>query len=485
MADIMLSATISLIGSSLHKRDSMKRKILFLPIVLISFVSTGFAAEPKPNFIFILLDDMGWRDLACFGSSFYETPHIDRLAEEGMRFTDAYAACHVCSPTRASILTGLYPARLHLTDWLPGRPEPYAKLRIAKIKQHLPHQTLTLAEALKSVGYSSASIGKWHLGGKGSLPTDHGFDINFGGSSAGHHGSMFYPYIIPGVGGQKGEYLTDRLTDESLKFIEKNKDKPFFLYLSHFAVHEPVQAKADRIARFKKKVKPGQQQRNPTYAAMIDSVDESTGRIVAKLKELSLEDRTMVIFVSDNGSLKRDSPSVPLRAEKGTIYEGGIRVPMIIKWPGKVEPGTVCHEPVITVDFFPTFLEIAGVKVKPPVDGESLVPLLKQEGTFMREAVFWHYPHYSNNRLPPCGAIRKGDFKLIEFYEDGRLELYNLAEDIGEKHNLAGKMPRKAAQMAEMLERWRTSVNAQLNTPNPDYDPTKVRWNRKPGRRRK
>ncbi|UCD29621.1 MAG: sulfatase, partial [Planctomycetota bacterium] len=398
----------------------MKRTTINILILWLSLSLLVSATEPKPNFVFILIDDMGWSDPGCYGSDFYQTPNIDRLATEGMMFTNAYAACHVCSPTRASILTGLYPARVHITDWLPGRPEPFARLRIPKINQSLPQKTVTLAEALKQAGYASASIGKWHLGGKGSLPTDHGFDLNVGGSAAGHHAGMFSPYKVPIAADKKGEYLTDRLTDESMKFIKANKDKPFFLYLPYYAVHRPLQAKADRIAKYKARIRPGQVQRNAIFAAMVDSLDENIGRLSAGLAELGIDDRTIVIFMSDNGSLEFISPPVPLRAGKGTIYEGGLRVPMIVKWPGKVKPGTACNQPVISVDFYPTILEMAGIKSKHPVDGVSLVPLLKQEGVPTRDAIYWHYPHYSNNRLPPCGAIRMGNFKLIEFYEDGR-----------------------------------------------------------------
>ena len=466
----------------------MSRTItVFALLPVWSLLSPLAAAEPqktpKPNFVFILLDDMGWRGLHCFGDQFFETPNIDRLAAEGMRFTDAHACCHVCSPTRASILTGQYPARLHLTDYIPGRKEPFAKLREPDWVRQLPHETTTLAEALGPLGYRCASIGKWHLGGKGSLPTDHGFDVNFGGSAAGHHGRMFWPYGVPKVDGAPGQYLTDQLTDEAIKFIDSNRDKPFLLYFPHYAVHNPVQAKQDRVERYraKLKLKPGDRQHDPTYAAMIDSVDESVGRIMDRLRELKIDDRTVVIFMSDNGPLKPYSRPSPLRASKGSIYEGGLRVPMIVKWPGVAEAGSVCHEPVVSVDFFPTILEIAGAPAR-RVDGESLVPLLRREGKLRRDAIYWHYPHYSNHLEAPCGAIRQGDYKLIEFYEDGRLQLFNLAEDLGERHDLAAEMPEKTRQLHQKLVAWRTSVGAQMPTPNPDYDPAKTEWNRRNGK---
>lgn len=486
---------IGLTGSGYvgYERHHTMKRILIVATLLLSvfLLSVSRAAEGqatsktkpgmKPNFVFILVDDMGWRGLSCFGSTFYETPCIDRLAAEGVKFTDAYACCHVCSPTRASILTGQYPARLHLTDYLSGRHEPFAKLLRPKMNQHLPQETTTLAEALEPLGYASASIGKWHLGGKGSLPTDHGFDLNFAGHSNGSHGRMFWPYGKPKVDGIEGEYLTDRLTDEAIKFIEANRDRPFLLYLPHYAVHNPVQAKADRIERYRAKPNDDKSQNNPVYAAMIDSVDESTGRIMERLEQLGIDERTVVIFMSDNGPLRGYSSPLPLRSHKGSIFEGGLRVPMIVKWPGVTPSGATCDEPVISVDFFPTILEMAGAKAQ-DVDGRSLVPLLKQDGTFERDAIYWHYPHYSNHRLPPCGAVRQGDYKLIEFYEDGDLQLFNLKDDIGERHNLADQMPEKAKRMQAKLEAWRTSVKAQRMTPNPNYDPAKTRWNRRKGR---
>ncbi|MBN2023721.1 MAG: sulfatase [Pirellulales bacterium] len=459
----------------------MKRSFLACLLALGLFAPSLLAAEPKPNFVFILIDDMGWRGLECFGSKLYETPRIDRLAADGMRFTNAYAACHVCSPTRASILTGQYPARLHLTDYLPGRREPFAQLQTPKINQHLPHETTTLAEALAPLGYASASIGKWHLGGMGSLPTNHGFDLNVAGSAAGHHGTMFWPYRVPKLDGAAGEYLTDRLTDEAIQFIDAHHDRPFFLYLPHYAVHNPVEAKEDRIAKYRPKVDPDAPQHDPVYAGMIDSVDESVGRVLDRLEKWGIDDRTIVFFMSDNGPLAQFSRPVPLRGDKGKIFEGGIRVPMIVKWPGVIQGGAVCDEPVISVDFFPTILEMAGT---PPrtVDGESLAPLLKQQGTLQRDAIYWHYPHYSNHLQPPCGAIRQGDLKLIEFYEDGRLLLFNLKDDLGEKRDLADAMPETARQMRDKLADWRRSVDAQMPTPNPNHDPAKTLWNRRNGK---
>ncbi|HEV3203019.1 MAG TPA: sulfatase [Gemmataceae bacterium] len=442
------------------------------------------AAQPKLNFVFILIDDMGWKDVGCYGSTFYKTPNIDRLAAQGMRFTDGYAACPVCSPTRASIMTGKYPARLHLTDWLPGRTDrPSQKLLRPNFRQYLPLEELTIATALKPLGYVSASIGKWHLGGKPYYPEQHGFDLNVGGTERGSPPSYFFPYKNPNFsiptlpGGLEGEYLTDRLTEEAEKFIDKNKDKPFFLYVAHYAVHIPLQAKKDILAKYQAEAKPGDEQNNPIYAAMIESVDQSVGRVMQKLEDLRNADRTVIFFTSDNGGLSvKEGPNTPstsnapLRAGKGYLYEGGIREPLLIRWAGTVKAGSVCNVPVSSVDFYPTILEMAGLPKK-QVDGVSLVPLLKQTGDLKRDALYWHYPHYSNQGGKPGSAIRKGDYKLIEFYEDGKLELYNLKEDIGEKTDLASKMPQKAKEMREMLNEWRKAVDAQMPTPNPDYKP--------------
>lgn len=438
----------------------------------------------KLNFVFFLIDDMGWKDLGCFGSTFYETSHIDTLARDGMRFTDAYAAAPICSPTRASILTGKYPARLHLTEWLPGRVFPYARLTRPDTAEFLPLEEMTIAEALRPAGYVSGSVGKWHLGDEPYRPDKQGFDLNFGGDHSGFLRSYFYPYSVPAIqDGREGEYLTDRVTEEALKFIEGNRDTPFFLYVPHYAVHGPHQAKDDLIAKYQAKVRPGQQQNNPVFAAMIHSVDESVGRVMAKLEELGIADHTALFFTSDNGALQEKgvtpvTSNAPLRAGKGTLYEGGIRVPSIVRWPGIVEPGSVCDAPVISTDFYLTILEMAGVRDHPKhvVDGVSIVPLLRQSGGLTRDAVYWHFPHYNNREnMAPAGAIRQGDYKLIEFFEDGRLELYSLREDIGEQRNLAEELPQKAAQLRDSLKKWQKTVGAQMPEPNPDYDPDRIR----------
>ncbi len=436
---------------------------------------------PKPNIVFILVDDLGWADAGCFGSKFYETPNIDRLAAQGMRFTDAYAACPVCSPTRASIMTGKYPARLHLTDWIPGEGDSGThRLLVPKWRQFLPLEEVTIAKALKFLGYATASIGKWHLGGPQYFPEHHGFDLNVAGCDIGQPASYFWPYAgkthtVPGLkpGGKQGEYLTDRLTDAAEQFLEENKDRPFFLYFAHYAVHVPLQAKPALLEKYRAKA-PSGGQTNAVYAAMIESVDESVGRVLRKIEVLGLEDRTLVVFMSDNGGLWPFATSnAPLRAGKGHPYEGGDREPLIIKWPGQTRPASTCSVPVCSIDFFPTLLEAAGAKPPRPVDGLSLVPLLREAGSLHRKALYWHYPHYwSGNTVRPSGSVRAGDWKLIEFYEDMRVELYNLKDDLGESHDLAQANPGKAAELRRMLHRWREAVAAQMPNPNPKYAPS-------------
>ena len=454
------------------------------------------AAKEMPrkrlNFVFILIDDMGWTDAGCYGSTFYETPHIDRLAAKGMRFTDAYAACPVCSPTRASIMAGKYPARLNLTNWLSGHIRK--KLIGAPYIEQLPLQEVTLAEAFKEAGYATCFIGKWHLGGEPFYPEHQGFDVNVAGNRTGHPaGGYFSPYKNPQLpDGPQGEYLTDRLTGEALKFLDASRDKPFLLYLSHYAVHTPIQAKQDAVAKYKAKAEAlpppkgprhlpegqtqaRQVQDHPVYAGMVQSMDESVGRVMAKLDQLGLADRTAVFFMSDNGGYSTTgggpTSNVPLRAGKGWLYEGGIREPMIITWPGVARPGSTCSVPVTSTDFYPTMLEMAGLALRPDqhTDGIGLAALLAGAPSLPRKALYWHYPHYSPQGGAPSGAVREGDYKLIEFFEDSRLELYNLRQDIGEKHDLAAQMPDLAARLRKMLHDWRKTVDARMPRPNPDF----------------
>lgn len=466
----------------------MRPSILLLTVVLAAS-SLSEALSGPPNIVFILADDLGWRDLGCYGSTYYETPHLDRLAEQGMRFTDAYASCCVCSPTRASILTGKYPARLHLTDYIPGHK--IGKLLPPLSLQQLPLEEVTFAEVLKGAGYATAFIGKWHLGNQPFYPDQQGFDLNLGGCEKGHPDSYFSPYKIPTLSdGPAGEYLTDRLTDEALRFIKNSREKPFLLYLSHYAVHNPQQAKPAWIAKFKTKaqalpVRTGaeflpegksqtrQIQDRPVYAAMLASLDESVGRIMAQLADLGLEKNTVIVFTSDNGGLSTSEGSptsnVPLRAGKGWNYEGGIREPLLVKWPGVTHAGAICQTPMISTDFYPTFLEVAGVR---PVagqqgDGVSLVPLLKG-GAIPERSLYWHYPHYGNQGGSPSGAIRLSGFKLVEWFEGMRVELFNLQEDIAEQHDLSTALPEKAAALRQELHAWRNRTKASMPEPNPD-----------------
>ena len=454
------------------------------------------AARP-PNVVFILADDLGWADLGCYGSTFHETPHLDRLAAAGMRFTHAYATSPLCSPTRAAIMTGKHPARLHLTTYLPGRPDmPSQKLLHPTIRQHLPHDEVTLAEAFKGAGYTCGHIGKWHLGGKGSLPEDHGFHSNVGGTAGGSPPGPggFFAFQTPTLkAANKDEYLTDRLTDEAEQFITTNRDRPFFLYLCHFAVHIPLQGKAELVKKYDTKAKPGQGlgqgQNNSTYAAMLQSLDEGVGRVVKKLEELGLAENTLVVFTSDNGGLSVKEGAItpatsnaPLRGAKGQLFEGGIRVPLIAAMPGRIPAGRVCDVPVTSTDWYPTLLRACNVPrdASRVTDGVDITPLLTGEAGIERPALYWHMPHYSNQGGVPGGAVRQGNFKLIEFYEDNRLELYNLAEDDGENRDLAREMPGKRNELHRLLKEWRASVGAQMPTPNPDFDPD---WTPQPGQK--
>ena len=431
----------------------------------------------QPNIVFVLVDDMGWTDLGCCGSAYYQTPNIDRLAAQGMRFTDAYSACTVCSPSRACILTGQYPARLHITDWIAGHKRPFAKLSVPDWTQQLSPQLPNLARILKSAGYATACIGKWHLGPEACWPDRQGFDLNVGGCDKGQPPSYFAPYKIPTLTeGPDGEFLSDRLTSEALTFMERNRNKPFFLYLPHYAVHTPIQAKKEVVGKYKASQDKRAPHHNPGYAALVESVDDSVGRLLQKLEALKLSDNTVVVFTSDNGGLIGCTSNAPLRAGKGSAYEGGVRVPLLIRWPGVTKSGSVSHVPVIGADCFPTLLAIAGAAVPAahPVDGESLVPLLRGSGTLSRDALYWHYPHYHPGGATPYGAIREGNFRLVEFYEDNRIELYNLEDDIGETHDLAASFPDKAAMLKQKLSAWRTQVGAQMPLPNPANDPAKA-----------
>lgn len=446
------------------------------------------AADRKPNFVVFLVDDLGWGDLGCYGSTFHETPHLDRLAADGMKFTQAYSACTVCSPSRAAIMTGRYPGRLHLTDWITGHKRANPKLRIPDWKMKMGHELTTLPEALKEAGYRTEFVGKWHLMPIGAkdfdehYPDSHGFDINIAGREWGQPkgpGKYFSPFGMPNLdNGKKGDFLTDRLTDEAVKFIEQSKDNPFLLYFSYYTVHGPIMTKPELLEKYKTKAAKFENTRNervhPAYAGMIESLDDSIGRVLGKLDSLGLSKDTIVIFTADNGGTSQQS-SGGLRGQKALAYEGGTREPLLVKWPERIPAGSISDVPAIGTDLYPTMLELAGEPAKPKahLDGLSLAKILTGKATSVtREALYWHYPHY--HRTLPYGAVRKGDWKLIEFFEDNRLELYNLKTDPAESQDLSSAKPGLTAALLANLKQWRTDVNAQMPTPNPDYDPNYV-----------
>jgi len=481
---------------------SLRYLILLLTLILS-------ACQPKkegklPNIVFILIDDLGWNDLTCYGSTFYETPAIDQLARSGVRFTDAYAAASICSPTRASILTGKSPARLNMTDWIPGSNPKNRPLLGAEDQHALPLSEITFAERLKEEGYRTGFFGKWHLGGVGYLPEDQGFDTNIGGHDAGQPATYFHPYQkgnkfdVPGLpGGEAGEYLTDRLTTESLQFIHENTDQPFLLYLSHYAVHTPIEAKDSLVQKYRRKATvqasakdsayhlerdhwTRQDQNNPVYAAMVESVDQSVARIRAELEMLGLAEETIIVFTSDNGGLttlrnKRAPTAVrPLRAGKGWLYEGGIRVPLMISWPGKIEARTSA-DLTTSIDLYPTLLDLLGLDQMPEqdLDGKSLSPQLTGRDKASNRRLYWHFPHYHGSGSLPSAAIRMGDYKLIQFYEQDSVELYDLSNDLSETKNLVDSLPGKAKTLLRELQAWQAETGAQLPKTNPAYNSSK------------
>jgi arylsulfatase A-like enzyme len=485
----------------MNRRDFLKRCVasvegLALSSYALAAAGCGLSGRTSqanvgrrpPNIVFIFIDDMGWRDVGFMGSRYYETPNIDKLAGQGMVFTNAYSTAPNCAPARASLLSGQYGPRhgVYTVNSSSRGLSRFRKLLPTENTTVLDPKMVTIAEAIEPAGYVSASVGKWHLGDDPeSGPRAQGFDVNVAGYRAGSPPKgYFVPYKNPELAdGPPGEYLTDRLTDEALNFIETNKDRPFFLYLPHYAVHTPLQAKAELIEKYKKKPGSGGQN-NPTYAAMIESTDQGVGRIMDKLDESDLTANTIVFFFSDNGGVKGITSNEPLRGGKGMLYEGGIREPMAVRWPRVVKPGTTCETPVIGVDLFPTILEMTGAP-RPAgklLDGQSIVPLLKGAKGLSREAIFWHFPAYLQGkaqgardtrfRTRPGAAMRAGDWKLIEYFEDGALELYNLEDDIGERKNLAETLPEKTGELHELMLTWRKEVNAPVPTElNPDYDP--------------
>lgn len=489
------------------------KKLLYLALSLMLPVALYAADASKPNIILILADDLGWNDLGCMGSTFHETPRIDALAKQGALFRSAYAASPVCTPTRGSILTGKYPSRINIThvSGTRGSRGPGYKLNGPSNVGSMPEGDVTLAEALKQAGYATAHIGKWHLAAHGdqkrkTYPQGQGFDLNVAGGEAGQPGSYYFPYRsekypdfnVPGLdNGKPGDYVTDVLTDRAVRFIEQNAGKPFFLNLWHFAVHTPIQPRTDKLPKYEKKAtalgldktnmdaQPEHQsfshlhQDNPAYAALLESLDESVGRILDTLERLALADNTIIAFFSDNGGLstgknpKAPTSVRPLRGGKAWLYEGGIRVPLIIRYPGAVKAGRTVNVPVVSTDLYPTLLDLSGLKLRPQqhMDGVSLKPLLTgKKDALDREAIYFHYPHYHPiNTMGPSGAVRAGDYKLIEPYETGKVELYNLRDDIGETKNLAAEKPELAAKLAKMLDDWRKSSGSKMPEANPAY----------------
>jgi arylsulfatase A len=438
----------------------------------------------------LFADDLGWTGLGCFGSDLYETPNLDALAASGVKFTNAYSACTVCSPTRASLMTGMYPAKLHLTDFLTGQNRPFAKMKIPDWTKKLDSRYVTIAEALKGAGYRTAHIGKWHLSGKGenrngTMPTDQGFDLSYDGPPRKGY------FLKEGDRSAAGtNYLTDILTDKACEFIDQSQDDPFFLYFAYHVPHTPIQGRSDLVDYFQTKVKNASANKklthdNPTYAAMVKSMDESVGRILKTLKQHKLTDKTIVIFTSDNGGLTqrygkhdRFTENLPLRRGKGSAFEGGVRVPMITHWPGHQIAGQVCDTPVMSIDIYPTLLELAGASGdeahNKSIDGVSIASLIKGENAEIERDLFWHYPHYHAGGDGPYSAIRSGNFRLIEFHEDKSLRLYDLAKDIGEQNDLSKKMPDKTNSLMKRLNDWRQSVGAQMPTVNPNFDAGKA-----------
>ena len=488
----------------------MNHKKIFLSVFLILVLSTNILlAESKsqPNVVLFFVDDMGWKDTGVTGSDLYQTPNIDRLADEGVLFTDAYAASNICSPSRAALMTGMAPERTRVTDWIDGHWEWQGEEWRAQRPLQPPDWTAelerhydTLADLLKRAGYRTAHIGKWHLTPRSEdpeilepyYPENRGFDVNISGNQWGLPGSYFWPFRsnaeglnarvanFPPEEESKGLYLTNMKTNHAVRLIQEWQNDPFFLHFSYYQVHTPIQGRPDMVYHYRQKLASGEDflHTDPEYAAMVEAVDRSVGRVHAKLEELGLDDNTLIIFTSDNGGLDRGdgtpTNNYPLREGKGTAYEGGIRVPLMVRWPGVTPQNTVSNEPVITHDLFTTLLEVAGAEAEPDhranLDGVSLMPLLKNpDATLDREALYWHYPHYHTQGATPHTAVRSGDWKAIHFYEDDRVELYNLADDVGEKNDLSDEIPEKAAEMRAMIEARRAAVDAQDPEHNPLY----------------
>ena len=456
----------------------------FYAAIILAFAGSQLSAADRPNIILIFIDDMGWQDVGCYGNDFIDTPHIDQLAAEGMRFTDFYAAGAVCSPTRCALQSGQNQARIGITAHIPGHWRPFERVITPRPTMALPLDTITVAEALKTSGYTTGYVGKWHLGnGPQFQPDRQGYD--FSAVINGPHLPGKYRVQSPGIPKPKpGQYRTDYEADLCIDFVKKNKDKPFFLMLSPFAVHIPLGAMSEKVDKYTAKSERTKRELpHPVYAAMVEHCDDMVGRIVSAVAEAGITDNTMIVFTSDNGGLYRRydyrpeaddnvSSQAPLKGEKGSLHEGGVRVPLIVKYPPMVKPGTVCSEPTISYDFYPTFVDLAHGKLPTgqTIDGRSLIPLLTDANARLaRNTLHWHYPHYHHDR--PASSIRERDWKLIEYLDGtGDVEVYNLAEDIGETNNLVKENPGRAADLKKKLNQWRQQVIARMPYPNPNYD---------------
>lgn len=467
------------------------RSVFFFFFITFSFSLSAKIArsQKKPNVIIFFVDDLGWTDLGYSGSDYHQTPNIDELSRDGIVFTNSYSACTVCSPTRASLMTGKYPARLHLTDWIEGHKYPWAKLQVPQWQMFLDTAEFTIAEAFKGNGYRTIHLGKWHLGESEEFyPENQGFDINIGGWANGGpytkdgNKGYFSPYGNPRLTDRKhGEYLTERLASEACLFLASEAhNNPFFMNFCFYSVHTPLMGKVEKIKKYQLLIDSTDNQINPTYAAMVEHVDDAIGKVIAQLKKQNLYDNTIILFSSDNGGLignskKPVTSNIPLRGGKGSMYEGGVRIPTILKLPKSELKGRIIEEPVITVDYLPTLTELAGIKIIQQTDGESWVQLFSGRGQLKRKSLFWHYPHYHSQGAVPYSAVRKGDWKLIENFEDNTFELYNLVTDIGETINLYETNTTKVSELKTELNNWRIDVKAQYATPNPNYNKLKER----------
>ena len=457
---------------------------LLYAAIILAFAGSQLSAADRPNIILIFIDDMGWQDVGCYGNDFIDTPHIDQLAAEGMRFTDFYAAGAVCSPTRCALQSGQNQARIGITAHIPGHWRPFERVITPRPTMALPLDTITVAEALKTSGYTTGYVGKWHLGnGPRFQPDRQGYDLS--AVVSGPHLPGKYRGQSPGIPKPKpGQYRTDYEADLCIDFVKKNKDKPFFLMLSPFAVHIPLGAMSAKVDKYTRKAEETKRELpHPVYAAMVEHCDDMVGRIVSAVAKAGITENTMIVLTSDNGGLYRRydyraaaddnvSSQAPLKGEKGSLHEGGIRVPLIVKYPPMVKPGTVCSEPTISYDFYPTFVELAHGKlpIGQTIDGRSLIPLLTDANARLaRNTLHWHYPHYHHDR--PASSIRERDWKLVEYLDGtGDVEVYNLAEDIGETNNLVKENPGRAADLKKKLNQWRQQVIARMPYPNPNYD---------------